>query len=138
MTHLLDFAPFQTIEYGMFTLCVKDSFAAAHRLVGYKGKCEELHGHNFTVEVCVAGQELQDDGMLIDFTVLKGHLHEILDILDHKYINDIPFFSGHASSAEYIALYVFSEMEKRISSGRVSVRKVRVWESDRAYASYER
>ena len=91
----------------MFTLCVKDSFAAAHRLVGYKGKCEELHGHNFTVEVCVAGQELQDDGMLIDFTVLKGHLHEILDVLDHKYINDIPFFSGHASSAEYICTVCF-------------------------------
>ena len=122
----------------MFTLCVKDSFAAAHRLVGYKGKCEELHGHNFTVEVCVAGQQLQDDGMLIDFTVLKGHLHEILDILDHKYINDIPFFSGHASSAEYIAMYVFSEMEKRIGQDRISMRKVRVWESDRASASYER
>ena len=122
----------------MFTLCVKDSFAAAHRLVGYKGKCEELHGHNFTVEVCVAGEKLQDDGMLIDFSVLKGHLHEILDGLDHKYINDIPFFSEHASSAEYIAMYIFSEMEKHISSDRVRMKNVRVWESDRAYASYER
>lgn len=137
-THLLDFIPSQTIQYDMFTLCVKDSFAAAHRLVGYKGKCEELHGHNFTVEVCVAGDELQDDGMLIDFTVLKSRLHEVLDVLDHKYINDIPFFSEHASSAEYIAMYVFSELEKRAGGGRVSVKKVTVWESDRASASYER
>lgn len=122
----------------MFTLCVKDSFAAAHRLVGYKGKCEELHGHNFAVEVCVAGNELQDDGMLIDFTVLKQHLGEVLDVLDHKYINDIPFFSGRASSAEYIAMYIFSEMERRIGDDRVSIKTVRVWESDRACAAYER
>lgn len=122
----------------MFTLCVKDSFAAAHRLIGYKGKCEELHGHNFTVEACVAGKELQDDGMLMDFAVIKRYLHEVLDGLDHRYINDIPFFSGHASSAEYIAVYVFSEMEKRMADERVKMKKVRVWESDRACASYER
>ncbi len=51
--------PLQTISYGMFTLCVKDSFAAAHRLVGYKGKCEELHGHNFAVEVFLSGHRLE-------------------------------------------------------------------------------
>ena len=122
----------------MFTLCIRDSFAAAHRLVGYKGKCEELHGHNFTVEVRVKGPDLQEDGMLMDFKVLKDYLHEILDVLDHKYINDIPFFSGHASSAEYIAMYIFSEMEGRLGNGRVSMKDVRVWESDRAYAAYER
>ncbi len=122
----------------MFTLCVKDSFAAAHRLIGYKGKCEELHGHNFIVEIRVAGETLQDDGMLIDFAVLKGHLHDILEGLDHKYINDIPFFSQRASSAENIAMYVFSEMDKRVSDGRVSMKSARVWESDRAFACYER
>ena len=106
--------------------------------MGYKGKCEELHGHNFTVEVSIAGDDLQDDGMLLDFTILRGHLHEVLDVLDHKYINDIPFFSGSASSAENIALYVFSEMEGRVGNDRVSLKKVTVWESDRASASYER
>ncbi len=122
----------------MFTLCVKDSFAAAHRLVGYKGKCEELHGHNFAVEVFVSGDTLADDGMLVDFHTIKGHLQNVLDVLDHKYINDIPFFSERASSAEYIAMYIFTEMEKRMGQDHVSVREVRVWESERAYASYER
>jgi 6-pyruvoyltetrahydropterin/6-carboxytetrahydropterin synthase len=121
----------------MFTLCVKDSFAAAHRLVGYKGKCEELHGHNFNVEVLVSGDRLGDDGMLVDFQIIKANLQGILDILDHKYINDIPFFAERASSAEYIAMYIFSEMEKRMGGQNVSVREVRVWESERAYASYE-
>lgn len=122
----------------MFTLCVKDSFAAAHRLVGYKGKCEELHGHNFTVEVFISGDSLADDGMLVDFQTIKGHLQNVLDVLDHKYINDIPFFSERASSAEYIAMYIFTEMEKRMGRDPVAVREVRVWESERAYASYER
>ncbi|MEN6617164.1 MAG: 6-carboxytetrahydropterin synthase QueD [Syntrophorhabdus sp.] len=117
---------------------MKDSFAAAHRLVGYKGKCEELHGHNFTVEVLVAGEKLGDDGMLIDFHVIKGYLQEILEVLDHKYINDIPFFAERASSAEYIALYIYHEMEKRLAAEPVTTKEIKVWESDKAYAAYQR
>jgi len=122
----------------MFTLCVKDSFAAAHRLIGYKGKCEELHGHNFTVEVFFSGSRLGDDGMLIDFQIIKGYLKSVLETMDHKYINDIPFFAQRASSAEYIAMYVFGEIEQRMAEQHISVREVKVWESERAFASYER
>ncbi|OPX99491.1 MAG: 6-carboxy-5,6,7,8-tetrahydropterin synthase [Syntrophorhabdus sp. PtaB.Bin047] len=122
----------------MFTLCVKDSFAAAHRLVGYKGKCEELHGHNFAVEVYLSGDSLGDDGMLVDFKTIKANLQKVLDVLDHKYINDIPFFAGRASSAEYIAMYIFTEMERLMGAERVSVGRVTVWESEKACASYER
>jgi 6-pyruvoyltetrahydropterin/6-carboxytetrahydropterin synthase len=122
----------------MFTLCVKDSFAAAHRLVGYRGKCEELHGHNFAVEVFVTGDRLGDDGMLVDFQIVKTNLQKVLDVLDHKYINDIPFFAERAGSAEYIAMYIFTEMEKLMGTERVSVGKVTVWESEKACASYER
>ncbi len=122
----------------MFTLCVKDSFAAAHRLIGYKGKCEELHGHNFTVEAFFTGDSLGDDGMLVDFQVIKGYLRDVIETLDHKYINDIPFFTRRASSAEHIAVYIFDEIEKRLSGQHVSVREIRVWESEKAWASYER
>ena len=122
----------------MFTLCVKDSFAAAHRLVGYKGKCEELHGHNFTVEAFFAGSDLGDNGMLIDFQIIKGHLKDVIENLDHKYINDIPFFAERTSSAEHIAMYVYHEIEKRLAGQQVSVKEIRVWESEQAWASYER
>ncbi len=122
----------------MFTLCVKDSFAAAHRLVGYKGKCEELHGHNFAVEVYLSGDRLGDDGMLVDFKTIKANIQKVLDVLDHKYINDIPFFAERASSAEYVAMYIFTEMEKLMGTERVSVSRVTVWESEKACASYER
>ncbi len=122
----------------MFSLCVKDSFAAAHRLVGYEGKCEELHGHNFAVEAFFSGEKLGNDGLLVDFKVLKDSLKDVLDALDHKYLNEIPFFTERASSAEYIALYIFGEMEKRMKGTEVFLKEIRVWESDKAYAAYER
>lgn len=122
----------------MFTLCVKDSFAAAHRLVGYEGKCEELHGHNFVVEAFFFGERLSDDGLLVDFKILKNYLKKVLDSLDHKYLNEIPFFIERTSSAEYIALYIFGEMEKQIKEEAVFLKEIRVWESDKAYAAYGR
>ena len=122
----------------MFSLCVKDSFAAAHRLVGYQGKCEELHGHNFFVDAFFCGENLGDDGLLLDFRILKDYLKDVLDNLDHKYLNEIPFFTERASSAEYIALYIYEEVEKQIKVKGVSLKEIRVWESEKAYASYAR
>jgi 6-pyruvoyltetrahydropterin/6-carboxytetrahydropterin synthase len=122
----------------MFTLCVKDSFAAAHRLIGYEGKCEDLHGHNFVVEAFFSGGELGDDGLLVDFKILKDYLKDVLDNLDHKYLNEITFFIERASSAEYIALYIFGEVEKQMKGGAAFLKEIRVWESDKAYAAYGR
>jgi 6-pyruvoyltetrahydropterin/6-carboxytetrahydropterin synthase len=123
---------------GMFTLCVKDSFAAAHRLIGYEGKCEDLHGHNFVVEAFFSGEKLGDDGLLVDFKILKDYLKDVLDNLDHKYLNEIPYFVERASSAEYIALYIFGEVEKQIKGRAAVLKEIRVWESDKAYAAYGR
>jgi 6-pyruvoyltetrahydropterin/6-carboxytetrahydropterin synthase len=122
----------------MFTLCVKDSFAAAHRLVGYQGKCEELHGHNFVVEAFFSGEKLGDDGLLVDFKILKDHLKDVLDTLDHKYLNELSFFAEKTSSAEYIATYIYGEMENKMKGREVFLKEIRVWESDRACAAYER
>ncbi|MCX5803269.1 MAG: 6-carboxytetrahydropterin synthase QueD [Proteobacteria bacterium] len=120
----------------MFTLCVKDSFSAAHRLENYGGKCEELHGHNFLVEVFFEGERLDECGMLVDFKVLKGYLKNVLDKLDHKYINEIPFFHERASSSEFIAMYIFHELKMLIKEGMISLKEVRVWESENVYAAY--
>jgi len=120
----------------VFTLCIKDSFAAAHRLESYHGKCEELHGHNFQVEAFFSGSELNHEGMVVDFKILKGYLKQALDILDHKYLNEIPFFSERASSSEYIAMFLFSRLGELTKGSAVSVKEVRVWESDKAGVSY--
>lgn len=122
----------------MFTLCVRDSFAAAHRLVGYEGKCENLHGHNFAVDAFFSGEQLDRDGLLIDFKILKEHLKNVLDSLDHKYLNEISFFAERASSAEYIAMFIYEKLAEQLSAKGVSVKKVHVWESEKAYAAYEK
>jgi 6-pyruvoyltetrahydropterin/6-carboxytetrahydropterin synthase len=120
----------------MFTLCVKDSFAAAHRLEAYHGKCENLHGHNFTVEAFFEGERLNEEGMLVDFAILKGYVNEALSELDHKYINEIPFFQERASSSEYIALHLYERLRTLLKEKSVSVREVRVWESEKVYAAF--
>ncbi len=120
----------------MFTLFVRDTFAAAHRLELYHGKCEELHGHNFKVEALFQGEEVGPEGMVLDFAILKGHLRQIIADLDHRYINEIPFFRERASSSEYLALYVYDRLQKLLAQEVVTVREVRVWESENAYAAY--
>lgn len=120
----------------MFTLCVKDSFSAAHRLEEYHGKCEELHGHNFVVEAFFTGEKPDKSGMVIDFAILKNYLKDILASLDHKYLNEIPFFKQRACSSEYIAMYIYGKLKTLVENGPVILHKVRVWESETAWASF--
>jgi 6-pyruvoyltetrahydropterin/6-carboxytetrahydropterin synthase len=120
----------------MFTLVVRDSFSAAHRLESYKGKCEALHGHNFTVEALFEGENLDGDGMLVDFAVLKGYLKQVLAELDHTYLNEIPFFRERASSSEYIALFIYQKLKEIFLEQNASLAEVRVGESANSYAAY--
>jgi 6-pyruvoyltetrahydropterin/6-carboxytetrahydropterin synthase len=117
----------------MYRICVIKEFASAHNLRGYKGNCENLHGHNFKAEVFLEGEELDTSGMLVDFRVLKDHLASIIDNLDHKYLNETPPFNRINPTSENIAQHIFNEL-KRSFPGKVS--NVRVWESKNAFAEY--
>ncbi|MCS7280293.1 MAG: 6-carboxytetrahydropterin synthase [Desulfobacterota bacterium] len=119
----------------MYIVSVKDSFSAAHRLSGIAGKCEELHGHNYVVEVFVEGENLKD-GLLIDFRELKVALRDILLELDHKYLNELDFFKTNSSSAESVAYYIFSKLEPKVKEKKLRLKEVRVWESENSCASY--
>lgn len=120
----------------MFILSVRDTFAAAHRLESYHGKCENLHGHNFAVEALFEGEQVNAEGMLVDFAVLKGYLKKVLAELDHTFINEIPFFRERASSSECIAVYIHDRLKGLIKEEGVKVREVRVWESENVYAAF--
>jgi|WetSurSiteA1Bulk_404760.scaffolds.fasta_scaffold153396_1 6-pyruvoyltetrahydropterin/6-carboxytetrahydropterin synthase len=120
----------------VFTLGVKDAFSAAHRLEDYHGKCEALHGHNYAVEALFCGNALGSDGLLIDFTILKGYLKTVSDGLDHRYLNELPFFRTRATSSENLAAYIFGQLKDLVKEEGVSLQEVRVWESDKAYAGY--
>lgn len=120
----------------MYEVTIIKSFSAAHLLAQIGGKCEELHGHNFKVEVTVASQNLNKSGLLIDFRVVKKWLSEILDQMDHKHLNELPFFAGINPSAENIAKYIYSEMKLKAEQAEVKVARVKAWESENAVVSY--
>ena len=120
----------------MYEVTIEKTFSAAHALLEIGGKCEDLHGHTFTVEVTVAGDALNDEGLLLDFRVLKRWTDEILDLLDHRFLNEVPFFQGINPSSENIARFVFGKMKARIAGTPLLVDRVTVRESANAWATY--
>lgn len=120
----------------MYKLKVVTSFAAAHNLNNYQGECENLHGHNWKVEVTVTARELDRAGLCIDFKILKAQTKELLNTLDHKYLNELHCFNGESPSSENISRYIFHELSGKLNDGNVKVDMVTVWESDFACASY--
>jgi len=120
-----------------FEVYVESNFSAAHRLKLYKGKCENLHGHNWKVGVIVSSTKLNEQQMVIDFVKLKNILNKVLSSLDHKYLNDISFFKTVQPTAENIAKYIYWKLKERLRQKNVTKIKVIVWETLFQYASYE-
>jgi 6-pyruvoyltetrahydropterin/6-carboxytetrahydropterin synthase len=121
----------------MFEVSVEHTFAAGHALRGYKGKCENVHGHNYKVQVTVEGGELDATGLLVDFVDVKRLLQESSEYLDHRFINDLPPFDVLNPSAENMAKYFYDSIRAGLSGDRgVRLREVKVWETDITYAAY--
>ncbi|MHB8910133.1 MAG: 6-pyruvoyl trahydropterin synthase family protein [Syntrophales bacterium] len=121
---------------GSFEVSVETNFSAAHSLRGYQGDCAHLHGHNWIVRIFVRCRELDDAGIGIDFRVLKGHVKDALQGLDHCNMNETEPFTEVNPSSENIARHLYRELGRRINSEAVRVSKVRVSETPGASASY--
>src|SRR3989339_380930 len=124
----------------MFELKVKSHFAGAHQLTMVGRKCENLHGHNWNVEVCVTGEKLNSAGVLADFGDIKKAVRKVVDEeLDHKFLNDLEIFKGVQPTSERIAIYIAERVQAMLSqelSEEVRVSKVMAWESEDACATY--
>jgi 6-pyruvoyltetrahydropterin/6-carboxytetrahydropterin synthase len=120
----------------MYELKINTQFAAAHRLENFNGKCEALHGHNWKVEVFLGGAELDGSGLLLDFGVVKARTREVLEEIDHKYLNELEAFRDQNPSSENLARYLFDRLRVALNRDRVKVLRVNVWESDTSCASY--
>lgn len=118
----------------MFTVRVEASFAAAHFLTQYHGKCERLHGHNYLARAYAKGDDLDAAGMLVDFGVLKGCLRSVCESLDHSCLNENPAFAD-SPSAERIARFIYTEMLR--IDGTLPLSAVEVFETDTSMARYE-
>jgi 6-pyruvoyltetrahydropterin/6-carboxytetrahydropterin synthase len=120
----------------MHNLTIRTSFAAAHNLINYQGDCENLHGHNWKVDVSVTARDLDQAGLGIDFKVLKREAGVIINELDHKYLNDNPAFQTVSPSSEHISRYLYHRISERINSDNIKVASITVWESENASACY--
>ncbi|MCU1336914.1 MAG: hypothetical protein JWO19_2495 [Bryobacterales bacterium] len=122
----------------MFEVTVEQTFAAAHALRNYKGGCENVHGHNFRVQVVLAGERLDAAGLLVDFIDVKNLMGQVLARLDHQFLNEIPPFDVTNPSAENIAEYFCTQMSSGLENTAVPVRirEVKVWETDIQSATY--
>jgi 6-pyruvoyltetrahydropterin/6-carboxytetrahydropterin synthase len=121
----------------MFEVTVEETFAAGHALRNYQGKCESLHGHNYRIQVTLQGAQLDSIGLLVDFVQVKTLLETVVNRLDHQFLNDLTPFDTLNPSAENIARYFYDELSCGINSDNgVTLREIRVWETDTTSAAY--
>jgi len=122
----------------MFQVSVEESFSAGHALRGYKGKCENPHGHNYKVRVTLEGPALDSVGLLYDFVHLKQIIHQVIYAVDHKFLNDLPPFDVINPSAENIAKYLYDEASKQMRQqpNGARIASITVWETDQTAATY--
>ena len=123
----------------MFEVTVEAGFSSGHYLRNYRGKCENPHGHNYRVLVTLAGAELDETGLLLDFKLLKNLLKPVVEYLDHKMINDLAPFTEINPSAENLARYFYDETSLQLQSltaGRVHIKDCTVFETDTSFARY--
>jgi 6-pyruvoyltetrahydropterin/6-carboxytetrahydropterin synthase len=122
----------------MFQVSVEDTFSSGHALRGYKGKCENPHGHNYRVQITLEGPQLDSIGLLVDFTHLKEVMRTIIRRLDHQFINDLEPFTNVNPSAENMAKYFYDEVTGKLKDlpPGAKVTNVVIWETDTAMAMF--
>jgi 6-pyruvoyltetrahydropterin/6-carboxytetrahydropterin synthase len=120
----------------MYEITVYSHFSGAHRLRHLRSRCENLHGHNWRIEVSVVSNRLNQEGIVLDFGILKEKVEKTLKTLDHTYLNDLPSFSKKEPSSENISKYLFDKLKAELKSCPVKLKRVTAWESDTASATY--
>ncbi|MCU1341205.1 MAG: hypothetical protein JWN92_628 [Candidatus Acidoferrum typicum] len=122
----------------MFQVTVDETFSSGHALRGYKGKCENVHGHNYKVRVTLEGPQLDSTGLLYDFTHLKRVIREIVGGVDHKFLNDQAPFDVINPSAENLAKYFYDETTRQMNAmpEGAQITSITIWETDTTSATY--
>ncbi|MBL7157127.1 MAG: 6-carboxytetrahydropterin synthase QueD [Candidatus Omnitrophica bacterium] len=118
----------------MYEIKITDEFCGAHKLRGYKGECEALHGHNWKTEISVYSKTTGKNGMVMDFKILKDRLKGVLSSIDHKYLNDLAYFKKKNPTSENIAEFIHKNLSRYIKQKI----KVSVWETATSCASFEK
>jgi 6-pyruvoyltetrahydropterin/6-carboxytetrahydropterin synthase len=122
----------------MYQLTKSVTFDAAHQLRDYPGKCANLHGHTYKLEVCIAGEKVSELGMLYDFFDMKKLMQGVVEKLDHHFINEIPPFDEINPTAENLAYYIYQTLKHQLAQQDPNLRlkHVQIWETPSCSAIY--
>lgn len=120
-----------------YSIRVEADFSAAHYLKSYRGKCENLHGHNWRVEAIISKDSLNKAGMVFDFKEAKSLLTKVLALLDHKDLNKIDVFKKRNPTSELIAEFIFNKYEKGLGKS-LRLESVSVWETPTSSATFSK
>lgn len=118
----------------MYEIKVKASFSAAHNLKNYRGKCENLHGHNWAVEATYVYGYLDKDGMAVDFRIAKKALKDVLESLDHSYLNELKILKNMNPTSENMARFIYEKVKKL----NKNIKSIAVWENETSCAVYSK
>ena len=119
----------------MFTITVETSFLASHQLTFKNGTQEDAHEHNWAVKVAVCSEKLNEDGLVMDFCVLKEIIQATVAKFEGKKLGNMDCFSGKNASAEIVAKYIFETIKPQLS-GSVKMGYVEVAEAPGCRAKY--
>jgi 6-pyruvoyltetrahydropterin/6-carboxytetrahydropterin synthase len=120
----------------MFKITVQDHFSATMHLPKVKGPCQKPHTHQYRVRLCLERQQLNEQGLVVDFYALKALLREIIAELDQKNLNALAMFHSTPPSAEHLCFWIFEELRDKILALDATLCSVEIHEDDTSAASY--
>ncbi len=120
----------------MYIIAVDSHFASSHQIVGYDGKCSNMHGHTWKIKVEVSTGNVDKIGICYDFKSLKELINSVVGQLDHQNLNQLPPFKDKNPTAENIAYYLYHEIQEILPES-VEMNQITVWESEKYSVIYK-
>lgn len=131
----------------MLYITRKEHFSSSHQLDNPHlskekneeifGKCNNFHGHNYYIEVTLAGTPDKDSSYVMNLKLLKIIIHEeILDKVDHKFLNELEMFRDVIPTTENMVIKFWAALEPRVNRSNVKLYSIRLYETEKNYVEY--
>lgn len=120
----------------MYIIAVDSHFASSHQIVGYDGKCSNMHGHTWKIKAEVSTSKVNEIGICFDFKSLKELINTIVDDLDHQNLNQLEPFKDKNPTAENISYYLYHAIKNKLPEN-IKMHQITVWESEKYSVIYK-
>ena len=122
----------------MYQVAVQKKFIARHYLTGGDwGEENQVHSHNYLLELILVGLELDQHGYLVDIEDIEENLLRVIQYFKDQILNDLPEFSGLNPSLEHFSRIIWENLHPSLQTSNIQKVIVKLWENDFAYATFE-